>query len=161
VTQKYFLDERNIFDALFHSRLTVADIADHRLYLGDCADGVANRELMPIFLLAYNTTKPTFYHDDVAYVSRAEVDENIVTKPTFYHDDVAYVSRAEVDENIVRLWEEFRTLAVRLRDEGRLTFSDGKNYPHKALSFLKAGNEVYWAGAWRTLAELKYLEAEK
>jgi hypothetical protein len=132
---KHFLSMASTFRSLMTGRLALDDLRQAHLTFGNHKEVIHFDQAIPGFVMAFNTEKPKFLTAEAEYVDAASLDKDVAEK-----------------------WIKFKLAVREAEREGRLTWSDGKNYPAKALKLLKDGHEVYWEGGWRQLWEFKYLD---
>lgn len=86
----------------------------------------------------------------------AFVSLNNVEKPK-YNTGSEFCDKAFLDSSVAMAWKEFVELIIVANREGRVEWTDGKNYPAKAKKLLESANEVFWDHQWRNAQEFKYM----
>lgn len=131
----HYLSLSGTFRSYMEGKVTLQEMADGTLVIGPHKDGLHTADVVPSFILAYNTEKPK-------YVVEAE-----------------WLGKENVDEQVLLRWSEFHKIVLAMHKEGRVRYTPGTNYPAQAKELL-SGNDakVFFNGQWVVADELKYLD---
>jgi len=134
VRVKHFMSMAGTFRSYLAGQITSEDLEAGVLLFGPHQAAFGSDQAIPAFVLGHNREKPR-------HVQEAE-----------------YVDQAALDAPVFEQWAKFKQLVKTAIADGRVQWTDGKNYPAKAKPLITAGHEVFLDGRWLLLGELKYLD---
>lgn len=129
---RYYMSMSGTFRAFVQGKITLDEIKDSRFIFGPHKDGLGDAAI-PNFVLCHNTEKPK------------------------WAVEFLYVTPDTLDKPVLEQWTKFRLVMKEAEKEGRITWTDGINYPAKIKPLVEAEHEVFWDGQLLKAEEFKYM----